>query len=95
MTHQGLRALFERALIIDEQKVIDSILPIWSLIWIVRSWAAGLNGSARDNFLSTKLGELLENPESYLDRDWVRALSPDKNFELASATILFAHKKHS
>src|SRR5271166_5856074 len=58
MTPQGLRALFERSLLIDELSVRSDGLPIWSLVWIVQSWAAGLNEPARSEFLSLRLGEL-------------------------------------
>jgi SAM-dependent methyltransferase len=92
MTPQGLRALFERRLHIDDQKVVDSILPIWSLAWIVKSWADGLQGTAREEFLSTPLRDLLGSPIDLLDREWVRLLPVEKNFELASATLLFARK---
>lgn len=92
MTGQGLRALFEPSLAIDDHRVIDSLLPIWSLTWIVQSWARGLGSASRDEFLDTKLRDLMAPPVDMLERSWVRGLSADKNFELASATILFAHK---
>ena len=92
MTPQGLRALFERKLDIQDQKVVDSILPIWSLTWIVQSWAEELRGLSREQFLSTTLKDLLAPPAALLDRSWVQSLSERKNFELASATLLFAQK---
>jgi SAM-dependent methyltransferase len=92
MSHQGLRALFDRALMVDDQKVIDSILPIWTLTWIAKSWADGLSGSTRDEFLSMSMRELLAAPVNLIDRAFVRELSIDKNFELACGTLLFAHK---
>ncbi len=92
MTGQGLRALFESCLVIDDHRVIDSLLPVWSLTWIVQSWARGLKGATREEFLDLKLRDLLGNPNELLARSWVRALSNKKNFELASATMLFAHK---
>lgn len=94
MTHQGLRALFERSLDIDDHRVIDSILPVWSLTWIIQSWAAGLQGDAREAFLSMPLRELMQAPQDLLEREWVKQLTPDKNFELASATIIWAHKPY-
>jgi hypothetical protein len=30
---------------------------------------------------------------TYIERPWVRQLSPDKNLELASARVLFARKR--
>jgi hypothetical protein len=77
---------------IDEQFVSDSGLPIWSLTWILESWARGLSGRAREQFLSMPVRDFLESPAALLDRPWVRQLSKEKNFELASATMLIAHK---
>lgn len=92
MTGQGLRALFEPLLVIDDHRVIESLLPVWSLSWIVQSWARGLNGASREEFLDLKLRDLLAPPQDLLERRWVGDLSDDKNFELASATMVFAHK---
>ncbi|MCW5701030.1 MAG: methyltransferase domain-containing protein [Bradyrhizobium sp.] len=92
MTGQGLRALFEPSLVIDDHRVIESLLPVWSLTWIVQSWARGLRGGVREEFLDLKLRDLLAAPNELLARRWVRDLPDDKNFELASATMVFAHK---
>ena len=93
MAPQGLRALFERILEIDDHKVIASTLPVWSLWWIAQSWADGLTGQAKIDFTNTTLGDLIEaKPRALLDKNWVKELSVRKNFELASGTLLFAHK---
>lgn len=92
MSPQGLRALFARSMVIDDHKVIESILPIWTLTWIVQSWAAGLSGATQNEFLDIPLRELLKPTTEFLNRSWVKELPMDKNFELASATLLFAHK---
>ena len=95
MTGQGLRALFDRRLEIDDHLVIDSIAPIHSLTWIVQSWAAGLSGPALKEFLALQLRDLLGPPAQLLDRPWVKNLPTEKRFELASATLLLAHKPAS
>jgi SAM-dependent methyltransferase len=95
MTHQGLRSLFEDALVIDAQKVTPPIFPIWTMSWMVHSWSGGLNEAAREQFLSTPLREFLTDPWALMARPWVTGLSEEKNFELASATLLFAHKPPS
>ncbi|OJY46482.1 MAG: hypothetical protein BGP08_15600 [Rhizobiales bacterium 64-17] len=92
MTGQGLRALFEPALMIDDHRVIESLLPVWSLTWIVQSWARGLHGATREEFLDLKLRDLMAPSHELLGCRWVRGLPDDKNFELASATMVFAHK---
>jgi SAM-dependent methyltransferase len=92
MTEQGLKNLFARGIQIDRHEVYSSVLPIWSLTWILKSWAEGLNGRARQEFLNLRVADLLESGDRYLDRSFVRELSAEKNFELASATVLFGHK---
>ena len=91
MTHVGLANLFP-GLEIREQKVVRETLPIWGLTWILRNWAQGLEGAARDEFLNLRVGELLGEPEEYLERGFVTGLSEAKNFELACATVLVAVK---
>jgi len=92
MTTQGLRALFERALIIDDLSVVSEGLPVWSLTWIIRSWAEGLDEPARSEFLSMRLGDLRQFTPDMLDRRWVTGLAAEKNAELASANLLRARK---
>ena len=92
MTHQGLRNLFEGMVHIDRIEVFDSVLPIWSLTWIAHSWAGGLDGAAREEFLALTIRELLEPAPTLLGRRFVRELTRAKNLELASATVLLAHK---
>jgi SAM-dependent methyltransferase len=92
MSSQGLRALFDRSMVIDDHKVIESILPIWTLTWIVERWAAGLSGATKTEFLDIPLREFLKPSTEFLNRSWVKELPMDTNFELASATLLFAHK---
>ena len=92
MTGQGLCALFEGALEIDEHVVFPSIGPVHALAGMVQHWASGLNGRALEAFLSTRLGDLLSAPATLHDRRWVRELSNEKNFELACATMITAHK---
>lgn len=93
MTAQGLNNLFAPDIAVDRHEVYSAVLPIWSLTWIVRSWADGLTGLAKEEFLNLKMRDLLASGEEYLDCSFVRELSPEKNFELASATVLFGHKK--
>ncbi len=94
MTSQGLRNLFEESLAIDRVEVYDSILPIWTLREILRVWSEGLTGTVREEFLNLRVADLLAPPTTYLSRAFVRELPMDKNFELASAFVLFARKPH-
>lgn len=92
MTHSGLRNLFEEFLEIDNQDVIASGLPIFSLTWILNSWANGLDDETRKSFLSMSVQELLSDPVHFLDSAFVKNLSKEKNFELAATTALWATK---
>jgi SAM-dependent methyltransferase len=72
--------------------VYGSVLPISSLTWILQSWSAGLSGQAKDDFMQMKVADLMGSIDQYLGMPFVKELSEEKNFELASATVLFAHK---
>lgn len=92
MTRQGLRALFDRHLIVDLHYVADSTLPIWALTWILQSWQQGLVGSTKETFLDLRVRDLIVSAGNFLTQPWVRELSYEKNMELASATTIHAHK---
>ncbi len=93
MTGEGLRNLFAGHLAVDHQYVPASLLPIWSLTWIIQSWAAGLPPDARKRFLSRRLSDFTADPLSLLQEPYVTQLSDRTNMELASGTYLFAHKE--
>ena len=77
----------------DEHSVPPSGLPVWALNWILRSWAEGLEGRVREEFLAMRVGDLIaEDPAGYLGRDFVTGLSAEKNFELACTTMLLGKK---
>ncbi len=93
MTVQGLRALFEDHLDVDRQTVPGSCLPVWWLTWALASWANGLTGRTREEFELLRISDVMGSPQDSLSRPWVQELSDDKNFELAAATMIFAHKR--
>ena len=93
MTSQGLQNLFEEGIEIKEQSVIASGLPIWTLSWMLNSWASGLSRKTRDQFINLTVKDLMENPLNLLNENFVKELSIEKNFELASTTILIGRKK--
>jgi SAM-dependent methyltransferase len=92
MTERGIRNLFEPDIVVTRHEVYSSVLPIFSLTWIVQSWANGLVGKSRQEFLSLHLSDLLASPTEFLNRSFVTDLPVEKNFELASATVLFGQK---
>jgi SAM-dependent methyltransferase len=92
MTHQGLRNLFATYINVDRVEVYQSVLPIWALTWIVNSWAQGLKGKTRENFLDIRLRDLLAPATDFLGAPFVTELPIQKNLELASACVLFGRK---
>lgn len=92
MTHQGLRALFEPALVVDDVRVPQEGLPVWTLTWIIQSWASGLPEPARSEFLSMRLQDLMQPAPAFLNHGWVTQLPEAKNIELACLNSLRARK---
>jgi len=95
MTHQGLVNLFDGALDDVVVDIPDSVLPIWSLTWILTSWANGLPEDCKEEFLDMHIRDLLGSPLDYLEKNFVRMLSKEKNMELASACVLIGRKSGS
>lgn len=93
MSGQGLRALFEDMLTIEQQTVPNYLTPVWWLTWALSSWARGLPKRARAEFEATRVGDLLKAPNLYEDRSWVRDLPEAQNFELAAGTYIVASKR--
>lgn len=93
MTEQGIRNLFEAGIEISRHEVLPYSYPIWTLTWILRSWAEGLQGKVKDEFLRMRVSDLVGDAEGYLGRGFVQQLSREKNFELASGTTIFGVKK--
>jgi SAM-dependent methyltransferase len=93
MTAEGLARLFADRLEIVEQNVPESGLPVWALTWILRSWYEGLPLELRASFANLRIGDLLGEGHEYVDRDFVKGLSREKNFELAATTMLIGKKR--
>jgi SAM-dependent methyltransferase len=93
MTGSGLKNLFEGDLQILEYGVPECGLPVWSLSWFLNSYLRGLPAPVAEKFKNMKVSELIDNPQLYLEKDFVTQLSPGANEELASANYLIATKK--
>lgn len=92
MTDQGLRNLFADLLDVEKVVVTRYLLPIWSLAWICSSWASGLDGTAKEEFLSLRVADLVGGPNKHLDRSYVTELPSAVTSELAAGHALFARK---
>lgn len=94
MTSQGLRNLFDKKNItVLDYRVPVSGLPIWTLSWLLRSWADGLDRETRENFLGMRVQDLIGNPSDYLNQDFVSTLEGGKNLEIASTTMIIGKKR--
>lgn len=92
MSELGLKNLFSSGVEIYRHEVPASVLPIWSLTWILNSWAARLTEVTKNEFMNLKISDIMKNPESYLQRNFVTELSKEKNMALASATVIHGKK---
>ena len=93
MTAQGLANLFPPDLEVVASDVPHYGLPIWTLSWLLNSWAQALPAPTRERFLEMRLRDLVGDPHQYLDQDFVRQLPDEANFELASVTALLGRKR--
>jgi hypothetical protein len=59
----------------------------WSLSWILRAWADGLPATIRE------VQDLLQDPTKLETMPFCEYLPEEKNFELASGTVLFGRKR--
>ncbi|MGF6923390.1 class I SAM-dependent methyltransferase [Paraburkholderia sp. 40] len=92
MSGQGLRNLFGDAIEVRRHEVPYSVTPIWTLTWILQSWADGLRGSTLDEFKKMRVSDFLDGALPHIDKHFVTELSQEKNMELASATVIHAVK---
>lgn len=92
MTSQGLINLFKENIDILNCDVPLSGTPIWTLSWFLKSWTDGLTGSSRRDFLNMRVKDLIKDPIDYLEKDFVKNLSKEKNYELASTTMIMGRK---
>lgn len=92
MTSHGLRNLFAQHLRIDELGVPASGKPFWALNWILRSYVNGLPADVAQRFRGMTVDQLLGDPLAHLPNDYVTALSPAADEELACVNYLLATK---
>lgn len=91
MTSSGLKNLFSELEDLDCTVQLPG-LPIAALTWFLNSYVQGLPQPIAESFKEMKIGDLLGNPISYMDKDFVKFLHPQTNEELASCNYLLAKK---
>jgi hypothetical protein len=91
-THQGLRRLFEDNLEIENISVPLGLHPVIALQWIVQSWANGLSGEAKRQFLEARMSDFMVDLNSLVGRQFVAQLPEAQQFELACGNMIEARK---
>jgi hypothetical protein len=95
MTRQALVELFEPAFDIDDVGTPMSGVPVWTLTWILQRWAAQLPPEVAERFLDLRVRDLVGEPLTYLDADFVTQLPAAANEELASTNFLLGTRRVS
>ncbi|MBV9158953.1 MAG: class I SAM-dependent methyltransferase [Acidobacteriaceae bacterium] len=92
-TRSGLRELFASDLEILEHLVPRSGEPVWTLHWFLSWYAEQLPSQEKKAFLKMRVRDVIEeSPSSLLDAPWVRFLSEDGKWKLASTTAAVFRK---
>lgn len=92
MSHQGLKSLFDHSMTIEKQDVLASTMPIWSLTWFLQRWHAQLPTPQQQAFEKLTVRDFLQSPADLVNLEWCSALPKEAQFELASATVIWATK---
>lgn len=92
MTMEGAKNLFAGPCRIEREFVPHYGLPVWAVTWLLSSYAAGLPDDVKQRFLRMRVEEFMGPAAGYLDRDWVKRLSAQKNIELACVNTVVARK---
>lgn len=91
MTRDGLRNLFNGMNVVSHE-VKSYHHPIWVLQWITMAYSWGLPEHAKTAFRSLTVEQLIDFNLNGMSEEFVKDLSREKQFELASATFLVAEK---
>ncbi len=94
MTSSGLRNLFPGLHEISMSVPLAG-RPIWTVSWLLNSWAADLPAEERADFCSLKVADLMANPISQLHKRYVMALPEPANERLACVNVFRATKPHA
>jgi SAM-dependent methyltransferase len=91
MTKSGLRNLFDGVDVVSHT-VPFYFHPVWVMRWFMNSWSLGLTPETKTEFERMTVKDLMEFPVQDMTKPFVKELSEDKQFELASGTFLIAEK---
>ena len=93
-TPQGHLRLYEGKLVNANLALPDACHPIFSLQWVLQSWVDGLAGHADTQaaFREMRVADLLDSPWTLVERPFSRDLPVERQFEIASGTVLSGQK---
>ncbi len=93
-TPQGHLRLYEGKLVNAKLDLPDACHPIFSLQWVLQSWVDGLAGHADTQaaFREMRVADLLDSPWTLVERPFSRDLPVERQFEIASGTVLSGQK---
>ncbi len=92
-TRSGLRELFPEEFEVLQHLVPRSGEPIWTLQWFLSRYVGQLPPGERQTFLNLRMKDVVDKPaESLLQESWVRDLSPEGKWMLASTTAAVFRK---
>lgn len=95
-TRSGLKQLFPRDLELIEHFVPRSGEPMWTLHWFLSWYARQLPPEEQHNFLNMRFQDVIEKaPDTLLEESWVKRLSSEGKWQLASTTAAVFRKSRS
>jgi SAM-dependent methyltransferase len=92
MTSSGLRRLFDEALDVVELGVPDPGRPIFALSWFLNSYLNGLEPDIARHFSEMRVKDLIGDPSTLVQQEFVRSLTASATDELAATNYLVAVK---
>lgn len=92
-TRAGLRQLFSRDLELVRHFVPGSGQPVWTLHWFLAWYVRELPPAEKTAFLSMRIQDILaDSAQALLQKPWVKHLSENGKWQLASSTAALFRK---
>jgi SAM-dependent methyltransferase len=92
MTGQGLRSLVEESIEIISSGVPVSGHPLFTLSWILNSWARGLPRESREEFENKSIKDFLYSPELLINDPYVKEIDSNVLDDIACTTMILGRK---
>ncbi len=92
MTGQGLRSLVEESVEIISSGVPVSGHPLFTLSWILNSWARGLPRESREEFENKSIKDFLYSPDLLINESYVKEIDSNVLDDIACTTMILGKK---